>query len=76
MFAKPSVFFDKSAVVVDEILVELDVFVVSFENPVLDESEAGEALVVGKVGSVWRSHGELRNGEYLWPSASSQRWKF
>lgn len=39
-------FLDEFNVVVDEVLIDLDVFIVGLEDPVLNESEAGEALGV------------------------------
>lgn len=50
---------DEFDVVVDEVLVNLNVLVVGFEDPVLNESEAGEAFGVGETRSVRRNRHDV-----------------
>lgn len=50
---------DEFDVVVDEVLVDLNVLVVGFKDPVLNESEAGEAFGVGETRGVSRSRHDV-----------------
>lgn len=50
---------DEFDVVVDEVLIDFDVLVVGFEDPVLNESEAGEAFGVRETRGVSRSRHDV-----------------